>query len=128
MNKPTSIGAIAAIALAAPAARAAETAANALPHIPPAFEVPGIREFLLALFIVLAISAALTTIRIIRGPSVPDRVIALDLLGNICAATIALTAIGTGQPFLLAIALVIALIMFLGTTAFSLYLEKRAEL
>lgn len=125
MNK---LIALAAFALTAPAARAAESVATAGPNIPAAFDVPGIREFLFVLFIVLALSAALTTIRILRGPSVPDRVVALDVLGNICAVTIALTAIGTGQPFLLAIALVIALIMFLGTTAFSLYLEKRVEL
>lgn len=78
-------------------------------------------------FAVLAVAFILAAIHVIRGPSVPDRVIALDVMGNLCAALIALFAIFTGRPILLAIAMVIALIMFLGTVAFSIYIERRAR-
>ena len=71
----------------------------------------------------LAIIASLW--RLIIGPTLPDRVIALDLIGFLVVGLICIVAIATNQPALLGVALVAALILFLGTAAFAIYLERR---
>ncbi|MPZ76450.1 MAG: hypothetical protein GEU77_07990 [Deltaproteobacteria bacterium] len=62
--------------------------------------------------------------RLARGPSLPDRVVALDLISTISVAIIAVYTIITDTPVLLDVAIVLALIAFLGTVAFARYLEK----
>jgi multicomponent Na+:H+ antiporter subunit F len=57
----------------------------------------------------------------------PDRVVALDLMVTLGMGIIAVYAIGTGQAVFLDVATVLALISFLGTTAFAAYLQRRAE-
>jgi multicomponent Na+:H+ antiporter subunit F len=76
---------------------------------------------------VLSISALLVFIRFLLGPNLSDRVVALDLLITIGISTIAVYAIITDQPSFLDIAMIFALIAFLGTVAFSYYLEKRKK-
>lgn len=73
----------------------------------------------------LIIAVALTAIRMLRGPTLPDRVIALDLLATIGIGCIAACAIAFDQPAILDVATVIALIAFLGTIAFAYYMERR---
>ncbi|MEX0806924.1 MAG: cation:proton antiporter [Candidatus Binatia bacterium] len=62
--------------------------------------------------------------RLARGPSLPDRVVALDLISTISVAIVAVYTIITNKPVLLDVAIVLALIAFLGTVAFARYLEK----
>lgn len=62
--------------------------------------------------------------RLVRGPSLPDRVVALDLIATISVAMIAVYAVITEKPILLDVAIVVALIAFLGTVAFARYVEK----
>jgi len=73
---------------------------------------------------ILAFAGAGTLVRLLRGPSVPDRVIALDLLATICLAVVAVYGAVTAQPAFLDVALVIALLSFLGTAAFARYVER----
>jgi multicomponent Na+:H+ antiporter subunit F len=80
---------------------------------------------MLATFLLLAAAMALTVIRLLRGPSLPDRVVALDLLGFIVAGMIAAAALFADQPGLLDIVLVFAILGFFSTVAFARYLEKR---
>lgn len=80
-----------------------------------------------AALLVLGFSMVLTVLRILRGPSLPDRVVALDLLGYFATAAICIYAIRFGRPSLLIVAIVMALILFLGTCAFAYYIEKRAH-
>ena len=54
-----------------------------------------------------------------------NAVVALDLIATIVAAMAAVTTIATGQPVYLRIAIVVALVSFLGTVAFATYLERR---
>jgi len=63
--------------------------------------------------------------RLLTGPTTPDRVVALDLVGLITIGIIAVYAIATNEPSLLAAALVLGLIGFLATVSFARYLEKR---
>ncbi|MFN4198926.1 MAG: cation:proton antiporter [Flavobacterium sp.] len=74
---------------------------------------------------ILALSAVLVFIRFLMGPSLSDRVVSLDLLITIGIGIIAIYSIITNQPTFLDIAMILALIAFLGTVAFSYYLEKR---
>lgn len=74
---------------------------------------------------ILSVSAVLVFIRFLIGPSLPDRVVALDLLITVGIGIISIYSIVTDQSTFLDIALILALIAFLGTVAFSYYLEKR---
>lgn len=65
--------------------------------------------------------------RLVRGPSLPDRVVALDLIGVIAVGVIAAYDILTEQPILLDAATVVALVAFLGTVAFARYVERRKQ-
>nr|MBI1231600.1 cation:proton antiporter [Cytophagales bacterium] len=74
---------------------------------------------------VLAISTVIIFVRFLKGPTLSDRVVALDLLLTAGIGIIAVYSIHTNQPTFLDIAMILALIAFLGTVAFSYYLEKR---
>jgi multicomponent Na+:H+ antiporter subunit F len=69
----------------------------------------------------------LAFLRLVRGPTLPDRVVALDLMGVLTTGMIAAYAVATDQPVLLDPASVLALVGFLGTVAFARYLERRAR-
>lgn len=73
-------------------------------------------------FLVAAVVLAL--LRIARGPTAFDRVVALDLIGGICLCMIVMFAIQFNQQVLLDAAFAIALVSFLGTVAFARYLGK----
>lgn len=74
---------------------------------------------------VLSIAMVLLFVRFLLGPSIADRVIALDLLITTGIGIISIYSIIYNQPTFLDIAMILALIAFLGTVAFSYYLEKR---
>ena len=78
-------------------------------------------------FLMLSCGMALAFIRLVRGPTLPDRVIALDLFAVLSTAFLTVYAIDTGQQVFLDVAIVLALIAFLGTVAFALYIERRAR-
>jgi multicomponent Na+:H+ antiporter subunit F len=79
---------------------------------------------LLITFGALSISLVAGLIRLMLGPSLPDRVVALDLIAYIVIAFIAAYAIYTGTADFIDAAIVVALIAFLGTTAFARYVQK----
>ena len=79
------------------------------------------------IFPILTISVILVMIRLIKGPQVVDRVIALDLIISIGIALITVYSIRYSEPVLLDIAMIFALIAFLGTIAFSFYLDKQIK-
>lgn len=74
---------------------------------------------------ILTVSVLLVFIRFIKGPGISDRIVALDLLITIGIAIMAIYAIVSNKASFLDIAMIFALIAFLGTIAFSFYLEKR---
>jgi len=76
-------------------------------------------------FALLVSALLLAFIRLVRGPSLPDRVVALDLIGMIIAAFITAYIIYLGQPVLLDAIVVLAIIAFFGTVAFARFLERR---
>lgn len=77
-----------------------------------------------ALILVTA-SIVLAFVRVLRGPSLPDRVMALDMIGLMAVSVIVLTAIASDEPVLMDAAIALALISFLGTLAFARFIEQR---
>ena len=75
---------------------------------------------------IFSLSLVLAFVRLIRGPSLPDRVVALDLMAVIAIGFIAAYAVATHQRFLLDVASVIALISFLATVAFARHVGRGA--
>lgn len=74
---------------------------------------------------ILVISAILIFWRVLKGPSIADKVIALDLLITTGIGTIGVYSMLYKHSTLLDTALILALIAFLSTVALSYYLEKR---
>jgi multicomponent Na+:H+ antiporter subunit F len=81
-------------------------------------------EILLAL---LGLPLLLGFLRLSLGPSLPDRVVALDFMTAVAVAAAGLWAITSGRPVFLDVAMVLALITFVGTVAFARYLERRGR-
>jgi multicomponent Na+:H+ antiporter subunit F len=63
--------------------------------------------------------------RIGRGPSAPDRTVAIDILGIVIVGFCALLSLATGKDFYLNIAMAWALLSFIGTIALAKFLEGR---
>jgi len=72
----------------------------------------------------LAAAACMTFIRLLKGPTLPDRVIAIDLIGVLMVCLLVVTAAGTHLQAFLDVAMVVALISFVGTVAYSRYIER----
>lgn len=75
--------------------------------------------------VVLGMAIFLTFGRLVYGPTVADRVVALDLMTTQVVGLIATYEIATREPVYLEVAMVLALIAFLGTVAFAFYLQRR---
>lgn len=76
---------------------------------------------------ILGCGIAAAFVRLVRGPDLPDRVVALDLMATLIIAISAAYSVVTDQPAYLDAAIVLALITFLGTIAFAYYLSRRAK-
>lgn len=75
----------------------------------------------------LALAAGLTFIRLAKGPTLPDRVIAIDLIGVVLVCVLVLMAGVTAQGAFLDVAMVVALISFVGTVAYARYIEREGS-
>jgi multicomponent Na+:H+ antiporter subunit F len=73
----------------------------------------------------LSVAALLTLVRLVRGPSVPDRIVALDALLLIVVSGIAVGAAATGDGDFLAVLLAVALLGFVGTVTVARFVERR---
>jgi len=76
---------------------------------------------------ILAVSLFIMLIRLFKGPEVVDRVVALDLLITSGVGVVAVYSISTDQNTFMDVGLILALIAFLGTIAFSYYIEKKGK-
>lgn len=62
--------------------------------------------------------------RVVRGPTTPDRMVALDTIGTNVVAIAALFALATGQGFYVTVSLVLAIIGFISTFAVAQYVTE----
>ncbi len=79
------------------------------------------------LLAVLSIGIVLAFVRLLLGPNIPDRLVALELLTTVGVGIAALYCIAFDEPVYLDVAIVLALVAFLGTVTFSRYIEKWAH-
>lgn len=84
-----------------------------------------VRDAAMASLGVLALAILIAIIRLVRGPSLPDRVVAVDLVGMLAAGMIGALAIYAGNGVFIDVAIVLALISFLATVAIARYIERR---
>lgn len=73
---------------------------------------------------VLSVAILFAFFRLVQGPSLPDRVVALDLMATLVIGIIAAYSVATGQSAYLDVAVTVALIAFLGTVAFAYYIQR----
>lgn len=86
----------------------------------------------IAIFIFLAVLLLLCLIRAIKGPTIADRVVAVNMMGTIVMVVIAMLALYMGEGYLLDICLIYAMISFLAVVVLTkiysgVYLEKLAR-
>jgi len=77
--------------------------------------------------VAMFISFALTVYRLLRGPTLADRVVALDMLALLGIAFIGTIAVATEEYAYLDVAIALALVGFLATVAFARYIYRSAE-
>lgn len=75
----------------------------------------------------LSVAVVVCFVRLYRGPSLADRVVAMDQLMLLGLGFVSAYAVWHNEPLILDVAVLMALIVFLGTVAFARYLEKRAD-
>ncbi len=77
------------------------------------------------LIIILIVLCYFCLYRAWRGPTIPDRMVAIDILGILVVGICALLAIQTSRDFLIDIALAWIFLSFIGTLALAKYLSGR---
>lgn len=78
-------------------------------------------------YFLISLSFLIIFIRMVRGPTLPDRVVALELMATLTLAYIGIYSIDSGKDHFLDVGLVIALTSFLAAIGFARYLEKRGS-
>ena len=71
--------------------------------------------------LLLSLAVLLTLIRLVRGPSLPDRILAVDMLTTLSISLVGVIALRSGVLFYLDIAIAICLVGFLATIALARY-------
>ena len=74
--------------------------------------------------VTLGVALLIAMVRLVKGPSLPDRIVAMDLMGVIVVGLIVVLAASTDVRATLDAAIVIALVGFVGTVAYATYVER----
>jgi len=82
-------------------------------------------DFLARAFLCLLVSAVLCLWRVCRGPTAPDRAVAIDMLGILIVGFCAVLSIPTGRDWYIDIGIAWALQSFIGIMALAKYLEGK---
>jgi multicomponent Na+:H+ antiporter subunit F len=72
----------------------------------------------------LGLALLVAFIRLVKGPTLTDRIVAMDLFGVLVVGLIVVLAGRSGVRATLDAAIVIALVGFLGTVAYATYVER----
>ncbi|KDN57069.1 Na(+)/H(+) antiporter subunit F1 [Exiguobacterium aurantiacum] len=75
---------------------------------------------------ILVIAMLFMLYRVVKGPTTPDRVIALDSIGIALISVVALLSILLDTTMFFEVILLLSILAFIGTVAFSKYLERGA--
>ena len=77
--------------------------------------------------VLLSVAFLLTIIRIVLGPTLPDRVLGLDMLTSVAIGFIAVIGIDTGFTLYVDVAIALGLVGFLATVAFARFIMARGK-
>lgn len=80
--------------------------------------------FIWIALIIIIVSMVGLLYRIFKGPTIPDRLVALDAIGVMFISATALLSILFKTEFFFEVILLIAILSFIGTVAFSKFIEK----
>ena len=80
--------------------------------------------FIWVAIIIIVLSIVGLVYRLVKGPNPSDRVVALDAIGVALICLVGLFSIIADSSFFLEIILLLAILSFIGTIAFSKYIEK----
>ena len=76
--------------------------------------------------LILVVASFLCLYRIGRGPTAPDRIVAIDILGTLIVGFCVVLALATEKDFYMNVAIAWALLSFIGTLALAKHLEGRS--
>ena len=79
---------------------------------------------LIVALVIVTLSMFGMLVRVIIGPSLADRVLALDAMGIQLMAIVALFSIFLGTKYMMVAILLIGILAFLGTAVFAKYMDK----
>ena len=74
-------------------------------------------------YLLLSVSLLLSFVRLAKGPSLPDRVVAMELIASIVAGMVGVHAIDTGVSAYLDIAIVLSITAFLAAIGFARFIQ-----
>lgn len=89
---------------------------------------PFLSTVVLIVFAALLLSLTLAFVRVIRGPTLPDRVAALELVNVLTVSFIALYTVWSREVAFIDASVALALIAFVSTVAFARYAERGERL
>ncbi len=77
-----------------------------------------------AIMLLLVLSALVCFLRVVLGPTVPDRIAAVDLIGLLLALVFVLLGLHYQNPFFYDVALVYAVLLFADALILAKFLER----
>ena len=77
--------------------------------------------------VIMGLAAVLTIVRLLRGPSTFDRLVASDVLAVVSAAFLAVYCIVAGSGFFMDVAIVDVIIGFIGVVMIARFLQGAAK-
>lgn len=89
--------------------------------------LPTDSPFLVGAMLLLVLAFVLAFARVVRGPTIPDRVVALDMMATLVVGLLLLLGAVLRMLAIVDIAIVLALIAFLSTVAFASLVERRTR-
>jgi multicomponent Na+:H+ antiporter subunit F len=75
----------------------------------------------------LTAAAVLCFVRLLVGPTLADRVVAIDLMGVLIVGLLVVASHLTRESAFLDVAMVLALVSFVGTVAYARYIERERQ-
>ena len=80
-----------------------------------------------AVMLVTTITAGITFVRLVLGPSHADRIVAASVIGTMIFALIILLSMYLDEPSMIDVALVYAVLQFVDLVVYAKYLGRRAQ-
>jgi multicomponent Na+:H+ antiporter subunit F len=75
--------------------------------------------------LMLSMALVLASVRLFIGPSLPDRIVGLELIASLFVGVVAITSIVADVSVFLDVAIALTLVAFLGAVVFARFIEQR---